>query len=240
MPQFIVLSTKKLMPSLKLEAMKDGIAIIEQEFIHIQPILSSENASAVKDLASIKNLTVAFTSLNAVDCFLKLAGLNGIRSSNIHWNIFCLEGVTQNAVVENLTGCNIVETAVDSALLAKKILGQGAINKLVFFCGNKRRNELPDLLNTNNLHVQELIVYETLETPVAIPGQLDAIMFFSPSAVNSFFSVNKLEKNTVCFAIGATTAKTIATYTTNKIISNEVPSQLSLVQSLRSYFQNIN
>jgi uroporphyrinogen-III synthase len=84
------------------------------------------------------------------------------------------------------------------------------------------------------------VVYETLETPVEIPGPLDAVLFFSPSAVNSFFSKNQLEKNTACFAIGATTARTIASYTANKIISSEVPDQSVLVQALRTYFHNIN
>ena len=240
MQQYTVLSTKKLLPSLKKDAMQDGIAIMEQEFISIQPILSDRNRSTVKDLFSIKDLTAVFTSSNAVDCFLKLAGLNGIPGPDFQWNIFCLEGVTKNAIVSQLPGCKIVGMAPESGSLAKKIIDQGNVNKLVFFCGNKRMNELPDLLHAHNIDVQELIVYETVETPVSVPGPLDAVLFFSPSAVNSFFSLNQLEKSTACFAIGATTAKTIAAYTKNKVISSEVPDQSVLIQSLRSYFQQIN
>jgi uroporphyrinogen-III synthase len=240
MQQYTVLSTKKLLPSLKKDAMQDGIAIMEQEFISIQAILSGKNRSTVKDLFSSKDLTAVFTSSNAVDCFLKLAGMNQINGADFQWNIFCLEGVTKNAIVGQLPGCKILGMAPDSGSLAKKIIDDGTVNKIVFFCGNKRMNELPDLLQTNNIDVQELVVYETLETPVSIPGPLDAVLFFSPSAVNSFFSMNQLEKNTTCFAIGATTAKTIATYTRNKIISSEVPDQSALILSLRSYFQHIN
>lgn len=239
MPQYTVLSTKKLLPSLKLDAMQDGIAIMEQEFISIHPILSDKNKSAVKELFDMKDLTAVFTSSNAVECFLKLAVLNGIDGKDIHWKIFCLEGVTQKAVIDQLPSCKIVDMAPDSASLASKIINDGTINKLVFFCGNKRMNDLPDLLKTNNVDVQELVVYETSETPVSIPGPLDAVLFFSPSAANSFFSMNQLEKNTACFAIGATTAKTIATHTSNKIISSGVPDQSVLIQALRSYFHHI-
>src|SRR5690242_5418818 len=143
MPQYTVLSTKKLIPSLKVEAMQDGIAIMEQEFISIQQILTGANRSVVKDLDK-KNLTAVFTSANAVECFLKLAGLSGIMGADLHWNIYCLEGVTKNAVVGQMHGCTIVGMAADSGSLAKKIIDDGTINKLVFFCGNKRMNELPD------------------------------------------------------------------------------------------------
>src|SRR5215467_7748277 len=118
MPQYTVLSTKKLMPSLKVAAMQDGIAIMEQEFIRIHPILSETTQSTVKGLFALKDLIAVFTSSNAVECFLKLVGLNGIKGKDLHWNIFCLEGVTKDAVVDQLPGCSIQGMAPDSGSLA--------------------------------------------------------------------------------------------------------------------------
>jgi uroporphyrinogen-III synthase len=240
MSHYTVLSTKKLLPSLKKDAMEDGIAILEQEFINILPVLSDENISAVKNFTVIKDLTVVFTSSNAVENLLALLASSGISGTDLHWNIFCLQGLTQNTITSKMTGCNILGNATDASSLARTIIDHGSVKKLVFFCGNKRRDELPDLLKARNIELQELVVYETLETPVTIPGPMDAVLFFSPSAVNSFFSANQIEKNTTCFAIGATTAKVIASYTGNKIISSTVPDQAVLMQTLRSYFQNIN
>jgi uroporphyrinogen-III synthase len=58
--------------------------------------------------------------------------------------------------------------------------------------------------------------------------------------VQSFFSVNHLKKSTVCFAIGKTTAESIADFTGNKIITSESPSQEMMIASVQNYFQNIN
>ena len=80
--------------------------------------------------------------------------------------------------------------------------------------------------------VHEIIVYETVETPVTAIENIDGILFFSPSAVNSFFSVNQLNANTVCFAIGNTTAEAIAGFTGNKIITSEYTSQEMMLASL--------
>jgi uroporphyrinogen-III synthase len=65
-------------------------------------------------------------------------------------------------------------------------------------------------------------------------------LFFSPSAANSFFSVNKLPTGIVCFAIGDTTAKIIAQHTTNKIVTSERPAQEVMMTDVARYFQHID
>jgi uroporphyrinogen-III synthase len=132
---------------------------------------------------------------------------------------------------------NIMATAEYGKDLAQKIVEYG-VKEIVFFCGNKRRDELPTILREHNIAVHEVIVYETVEVPSVATNDIDAVLFFSPSAVNSFFSVNQLEKQTVCFAIGTTTADSIADYTDNKVIISEAPSQEMMLASLRFYFEN--
>jgi uroporphyrinogen-III synthase len=131
----------------------------------------------------------------------------------------------------------IVDTAENASGLAKKIIENG-VQELVFFCGDRRRDELPTILSGSGIVVEEIIVYRTIETPVTQTGNLDGVMFFSPSGVQSFFSVNQLNKNTVCFAIGETTASIIRDYTDNKIITSEFPRQQSLTATVAFYFQH--
>src|SRR5450432_2382176 len=77
---------------------------------------------------------------------------------------------------------------------------------------------LPDILKKNGVRLTELIVYDTRLTPVQIKESPDAILFFSPTAVQSFFSINTLAPDTRVFAMGKTTAAALTTFTSNEII----------------------
>jgi uroporphyrinogen-III synthase len=62
------------------------------------------------------------------------------------------------------------------------------------------------------------------------------ILFFSPSAVQSFFSNNKISDQTILFAIGNTTATEIKKYTNNKIITGDEPGKENLVTEMIRYY----
>lgn len=232
-----VLSTKKLEPSLVEKAKEKGIEIIEQEFILIRPIRNEETFRKITGFAEDKKLIIALTSANAVgvlDSYMHV----GDTFYVIDWKIFCLSGKTKEAVLSaRLLGKNIIGEATNATALAKQIIQHG-VQEIVFFCGNRRRDTLPTILEEAGIIVHEVVVYETLETPQVSTAGIDGILFFSPSAVQSFFSVNQLKKDTVCFAIGLTTADSIADFTDNRIIVSEVPSQEMLLGSVQFYFQN--
>lgn len=52
---------------------------------------------------------------------------------------------------------------------------------------------IPSSLLAYDLFLEELVVYDTILLPHTINRTYDAIFFFSPSAVESFFSVNYAE-----------------------------------------------
>ncbi|GAC1708945.1 MAG: hypothetical protein NVS9B7_26700 [Flavisolibacter sp.] len=128
-----------------------------------------------------------------------------------------------------------MDTADNALMLAQKIINHG-IKELVFFCGNKRREELPLILKNNGIKLHEVIVYETLETPILVTEPFEAILFFSPSAVNSFFFLNRISINTLCFAIGQTTANAITVHAKNKIITSTTPSPAAMVLDLIKHY----
>ena len=95
---------------------------------------------------------------------------------------------------------------------------------------------MPQLLKAHQIGLEEMVVYETIVTPHEITKTYDAILFFSPSAVDSFFSVNKASENTILFAIGNTTAKTISNYSNNTVVKADTPEKDNLVKKAVNHF----
>ncbi|HEX9150948.1 MAG TPA: uroporphyrinogen-III synthase, partial [Flavobacterium sp.] len=84
--------------------------------------------------------------------------------------------------------------------------------------------------------VNEIVVYQTIAVPFKVEKKYHGILFFSPSAVESFFSNNKVTGQTVLFAIGKTTAMALKKYCNNKIITSDEPGKENLVRKMMEYF----
>jgi uroporphyrinogen-III synthase len=153
------------------------------------------------------------------------------------WKIGCTAGATRESVAEYFGKDAISWTGSSALELARSVAALGGITELVFFCGDTRRDELPEKLQKQGIRVVEIIVYKTAVTPQQISEPYDGITFFSPSAVDSFFSVNKIDKNTVLFAIGKTTADRIKTYSKNKVIVCKTPGREMLIEQAIRHFQ---
>ncbi len=226
-----ILSTRPLEQSLIDKALKQNITLDTLPFIETETIINDETGKKITALLH-QPLIVVFTSMHAVDA---VAGF--IQGKQHNWKIFCIGQVTQKLVKENF-GQDTVAGVADSAIaLAGSIIAHGNISSVVFFCGDRRRDELPDRLPQNGITVDELAVYKTHATPQLIKKQYDGILFFSPSAAHSFFSVNSLTDQPILFAIGPTTADAIKTYARNTVIIAESPGKHLLIQQALDYFQ---
>lgn len=255
--RYRILSTRNIEADLIEAAAVKGIDIEVTEFIHIKPVASLALGEKICYLVQ-EDAHVVFTSANAVEatCAKELGrnyhdnawmwipptpegfGLEGLYTPG--WSIYCLEGATQKAVRKLLPNGHIVASAPNATALAEKIVQAANISSVIFFCSNKRRDELPDILREHHITVEEIVVYETVEIPVLTTEDYDGILFFSPSAVTSFFTMNKLPEQTVCFAIGRTTAKELEDFTDNRIIISELPIAEHIVTAAIFYFNNLN
>lgn len=94
--------------------------------------------------------------------------------------------------------------------LARYITTRKFEDPLLFLCGNRRRDELPDLLSTEQIPFEELCVYETrLNAPedLSLPDIPDWVVFFSPSGVESIKQSRGVDWKVVRkAAIGKTTS----------------------------------
>lgn len=233
--RYRIFSTKAVDQSLITMAAEQNIDIEAKGFISIQPLITDNLKQRIHQLFQEK-ATVIFTSANAVDALHD----HYLHPGPSGWNVYCLEGATQQALKRAGILYQISGTAANAASLAAEIINNNEKGPLIFFCGNKRRDELPDQLRRHNITVEEVIVYETTATPALAGQDYDGILFLSPSAVESFFSVNRLPSHTVCFSIGPTTARALQEYTNNKIITSARPAMDQLVQTTILYFNNIN
>ena len=168
------------------------------------------------------------------------------------WQIFSIGYATQQLVRRYWgEGC-IAGTGPSAAALADTIIAQwdnekqegnpgrvgDKFREVYFFCGDQRREELPEKLREQAIGVNELIVYSTIRTPHKVEQAYDGIVFFSPSAVHSFFPENSIPAGTVLFAIGQTTADTIRAYTLNQTILSGSPEKDALIRQVIDYYNN--
>lgn len=223
MNNFTLLITKKLSPSLVLQAGLKGVNILEKEFIRIVPVSNDQMQKKITRFGGEK-ITVAFTSKNAVAA----VAANG-HLADIQWKIFCIEGATKKEVKKYFDEKYIAGTAKNATLLAEEIVKNSSGNKIIFFCGNRRLEDLPALLKEKNIEVEEIVVYHTELVHQKIVDDFDAIAFFSPTAAESFFNDNTLKKNAVCISVGTTTTEAIKKYSQNRVITSENPSEESVI-----------
>jgi uroporphyrinogen-III synthase len=224
--KYTILSTKDLPAPLLESAAQQGFEVTVQPFIRIQPVITTTLKEEISQLLAIYKVCV-FTSAHAVTSIQEFAQPA---------QIYCLAGATLEAVKIAFPQATILATANDAAALAAKIDS----SSVLFFCGNQRRDELPDLLAHKGIELKEVVVYETIAVKFSVQTDFDGILFFSPSGVHSYFAANHTGNNTICFAIGNTTAQALKEYTGNIVVNPDKPSAAQLIQTAITYFNNHN
>ena len=215
-----ILSTKKLQPNQKQFLLNAGFRLIEADFIQIefQPFQLNSSFDYL-----------IFTSQNAVLSVLKNEN-SVILKDKI---CFCVGIKTKQLLEEN--GFK-VENSFDYADdLVDYLLKNHSDKKFTFFSGNLRRDTIPTAFQKSNIIFEEVEVYKTVLTPHKIDNQIDGILFFSPSAVQSYLKENPIS-NEICFCIGTTTAAEIEKNTKNIVIANRPTIENVIIQSI-NYFK---
>jgi len=214
-----VLSSKKLQPNQKQYLLTAGLSVLEADFIttHTKPF----------DTTAI-NRNLIFTSQNAFKSFLDNKASGVFTGSNV----FCVGSVTKSIIEQ--AGFTVPAYADDAQGLSEIIISKFAGESFTFFSGSMRKDTLPDALAAAGVTFNEIEVYQTVLTPQRIAAKLDGILFFSPSAIESYLQENTITTET-CFCIGATTAAALAGVTTNIVVANK-PSVENVIVQVRNYF----
>lgn len=224
-----ILSTKNLDKAIIQQAASENIFIDCIPFVEIIAIENDLLRQRINH-AVTKNEYVIFTSKNAVKAVA--AQLEKIPT----WKIFCISGVTKSSVQKHFSQCEIIGSAAYGKELAKQIIQQKE-NAIVFFCGDRRLDTIPNELNKNQISFEEIIVYKTISTPKKIEKKYDGILFSSPSAVESFFSINELAEDVVSFAIGETTEKSLKEFCNNIMVAENADTE-SILKKVKDHYAN--
>jgi len=200
-----ILSTKKLSGEQKQALTAANFEVIDTDFIQTQ-----NKSFELKDL----NENLIFTSQNAVHSILSHPKAEELKSKNV----FCVGLKTKILLSES--GFNVVAYTGYASDLAEIITLIYRSETFTFFSGNLRRDTLPQALKDAEVKFNEIQVYDTSLTPQKIKTAVDAILFFSPSGVESYLKDNTIKKET-CFCIGETTADALHKITKNIIIADQ-------------------
>lgn len=219
-----LLTTRPLSDELIAEAKQQGILINTVSFIETEPIQTTEVTEEI-EAALLLQTTVVFTSMNAVE-----AVVDYMQDQQPDWQIYCIGHTTQLLIEKHFGKDCIIGTADNALALADRIIEDELCEELVFFCGDQRRAELPDMLFAAGILVTEVTVYKTRAVHHEIKETYAGVLFYSPSAVESFFYNNRLTMGSLAFAIGETTATAIRKFCQNRIVLADKPGKESLAK----------
>ena len=216
-----ILSTKKLSKALKNKLSDAKIKLVEKNFIQTKSV----------DFETPQlNEYLVFTSKEAVKSVLK-SDVKNVHSISC----FCVGSKTRNFLEKK--GFIVLESADYAEELIQIIDSKYKNHSFTFFCGNIRRNTIPDFFQQNKIAYNEIVVYETKLKPNQIKESFDGVLFYSPSGVNSFLENNTLENKT-CFCIGTTTAKALENKTKNIVIASQ-PTVENVINEVIHYYKRL-
>ncbi len=221
--EITILSTKKLEKHQKQLLLNAGISVIEKDFIEIHWL----SFQLKKDPEIL-----LFTSKNAVRSILQNEKAEMLKSIPA----ICVGIKTKKLLKEN--GFNVLSSENYAEDLSKVIQQNYKDQHIAFFAGNLRKETLPEMMKKNKISYDEYLVYKTDFIPGKIENQLDGILFFSSSGIESYLEMNTISDE-ICFCIGTTTAEALKEISKNLQISEE-PTVENVIENCIKYFRAQN
>jgi uroporphyrinogen-III synthase len=190
MPPEVLISTRILSAAAAARIKRAGLQLLEADLIYTEPI-----PFEWPELNQFSH--IAFTSSRAVEAWFKVSDIDGLVPAAISGKTrHTLAGFTKAEIVAAADARSLGQTLHQSA--------KGKILSVLHPCSQIRLPDLQQELGKTGHHYSPLPVYATLERPVRFSVEPSAVLFFSPSAVNVFFSQNPFNPQTCYACIGST------------------------------------
>jgi uroporphyrinogen-III synthase len=210
-----ILSTKVLSKELAHKLEDSGMTLDMNDFIEIENYTESISAS------SYKRRQIIITSQNSVAALINLGAIQNLQNKRI----MCVGSKTERMLMSE--GVFVSQKYKNSAELAEDAVGIEV--GTTFFTGKRRMPVIEKVFNDARVELDVVELYNSVLTPVKVDDKYEAVMFFSPSGVESFFKVNKL-RGALAICIGATTERAVRKFTENTSIA-EVTTVESVVDA---------
>lgn len=170
---------------------------------------------------------VVITSKNAVESLITNYSALELQFKNI----YCV-GRRTKRLVENKIG-KVAHTEKNAQKLAEYLVEYIEGTEATYFCSDIRLDALPTILSENNIKVNEVEAYQTKYDGVTVDDSVEAVMFYSPSTVESFVRKNKAE--IIAFCIGETTANEAKKHF-NDVRVSKVPTVESVIELVNEHY----
>lgn len=215
-----VYSTKKLTEAQKFLLNKD-LVVESNDAIKI-----SLNRIPITLLKSpIEN--VIMTSKNAVEAILNNCPAEDLKFKNI----YCVGRRTKRMIEERIG--QVRHSAKNAKALAEYLVEYLEGTEVTYFCSDLRLDDLPNILNENNIIITEVEAYQTKYDSAKIDSNIESIMFYSPSTVQGFLKENKAEG--IAFCIGETTTKEASKFF-KEVYTAKVPTVESVIELVNDHY----
>jgi uroporphyrinogen-III synthase len=225
-----LLSTARLPRALVGDAASEDIDITVLPFIETEAIGSTEIQQEI-DNAFLLSSIVVFTSQNAVKIVAETK-----EEQQPDWLIYCV-GEKTTELATTVFGENMIAgTANNAASLAEIILEEQEPDEIIFFSGTSRMDDLPEILEKNGVLVNEINVYHTVAVPHRVENDFDGLLFFSPSAVDSFFRHNEVNSSQTIFSTGPTTTASLEKKGNFKIITCRKTGKAEMIGEVMKFY----
>lgn len=218
-----VLSTKSLDKTIIAHARSLNMEVKCVDFIEIKET-EFDIASVMQGFDS-----VAFTSANAVNYFFQNKKASELLNGK---NIFSLSGKTQEELLKHHTDISLAKE--NAGNLADAIVQSKHLKSVLHIAGNLTLDVFGKKLKNAGIDYTLLAVYQTvLKSERVLDKDIDTIMFYSPSGVESFFAANEINKQMVYCCIGNTTAAALKDkYSDAKIILPSQPTPRAMIDAI--------
>lgn len=218
--EIAIYSTKKL-SEIQQKLASTSIAVQDSDFIKIR--FNRIPAKIIK--SGIDNVVI--TSQNGVEAIL-----NSFTKDELQFkNIYCV-GRRTKKLIEQRIGA-VVKSERNAEKLATYLIDTIKNEEVTYFCSDVRLDTLPKQLTENGIIVHEVEAYKTMFSPVKVNDNVNGVLFYSPSGIESYLQENNTNK--VAFCIGESTAKEARKHFENVEVA-KIPSVESVLDIVNTYF----
>ena len=215
-----VYSTKSFTESQRL-LFHEKVVVESSDFIKIS--LNRIHPRFIKN--EIQNVVI--TSKNAVEALLTNFSPMELQFKNI----YCVGRRTKRLVEDRIGKVTHFENSAKK--LANYLVEYIEGTEVTYFCSDLRLDELPSILEKNNIKVTEVEAYQTKYDGLKINSSVEGVMFYSPSTVESYIQKNKAD--IIAFCIGETTASEAKKHFKDVRIA-KVPTVESVIELVNEHY----
>ena len=218
--EFAIYSTKKL-SEIQKKLLPTIMDVQDSDFIKIR--FNRIAPKVVKN--EIENVVI--TSKNGVEAIL-----NSFTKEELNFkNIYCV-GRRTKKLIEQKIG-SVTHSERNASKLAAYLSENNKGQEVTYFCSDLRLDTLPKVLSENGITVNEIEAYKTMLSPVNVRDNVNGVLFYSPSTIESYLLENNPDK--IAFCIGESTAKEARKHFKNVQVAN-LPTVESVIEMVNLHF----